>query len=647
MRPVRLVIIGDSLNISEGFMNLHIPVDIMPLFPINSMLSYAMHNLIAFDDSVDGPFPVSSVRIERTIVGQEAELDVQVEIYEMMDTQSTKYHSDCYVDNTGKSGDSIDNVLVSSNQTLDRYNDNAKEVLDPSSQDLSFLGALMKEMEPGSHSQHNTCHIIMISIDVRDRTIDNSLAYIRLQNQAIQTCLYQWYRDKFNIAIDVDYPEALSMDSHLFQEPTDQLHVSVILCLDQSSQFISDEYMSQILHLADEFNMDVYQPDEDPFNAEICLDMVLKHILLPQEGFLSEDQDTNLIIQPISLDVRSQSPEASESKEMTLDSLKNISYMTPDHRLRANIVGSPPSNRLLQGYETDMIAVTNLASVNSPESSKEDSSSINLSSSALKEERTPSTGMQASPVITPKPAIRSTIKSTRKRSLFVSPSKVIPLREHLAFNINIINDHFAIMNDGPSLKDSPVENMCRKTAHDQRRSSIEKLIDYASSSFNMKSVNTPTKDMIEVLQMNRQSNENNRSEVLVRTRKSSSSFEVIKGMVVSASALLESSPKTHESNPSGFDSMNEGAIIYKNHDSPTSTSNDSTNAPGIDYIDPNLWSSNSLNKCERCGFEFNIIIRKHHCRKCGHLICHKCSIMDHGKIRICRECHKRKASMVS
>eukprot|EP00475_Leptophrys_vorax_P010625 TRINITY_DN17204_c0_g3_i3.p1 TRINITY_DN17204_c0_g3~~TRINITY_DN17204_c0_g3_i3.p1 ORF type:complete len:328 (+),score=56.51 TRINITY_DN17204_c0_g3_i3:30-986(+) len=59
------------------------------------------------------------------------------------------------------------------------------------------------------------------------------------------------------------------------------------------------------------------------------------------------------------------------------------------------------------------------------------------------------------------------------------------------------------------------------------------------------------------------------------------------------------------------------------------------------------WESNdSSNKCRVCKSEFGIFNRKHHCRKCGRLVCNPCSssrgyIDDNtkgGPVRLCDDC---------
>jgi hypothetical protein len=41
---------------------------------------------------------------------------------------------------------------------------------------------------------------------------------------------------------------------------------------------------------------------------------------------------------------------------------------------------------------------------------------------------------------------------------------------------------------------------------------------------------------------------------------------------------------------------------------------------------PVFTADNATNACEHCGIEFMLLVRpRHHCRSCGHLVCHDCS----------------------
>jgi len=59
-----------------------------------------------------------------------------------------------------------------------------------------------------------------------------------------------------------------------------------------------------------------------------------------------------------------------------------------------------------------------------------------------------------------------------------------------------------------------------------------------------------------------------------------------------------------------------------------------------------LWQDdNSIKNCNVCSEKFTFLFRKHHCRKCGLIICENCSIIcasitDKDKIRICNKCEQ-------
>ncbi|KAF3846798.1 hypothetical protein F7725_003876 [Dissostichus mawsoni] len=49
-------------------------------------------------------------------------------------------------------------------------------------------------------------------------------------------------------------------------------------------------------------------------------------------------------------------------------------------------------------------------------------------------------------------------------------------------------------------------------------------------------------------------------------------------------------------------------------------------------------------KCMRCFKNFSLIKRRHHCRKCGFLVCNACS-KQRARLRVCSLCHKKKEEM--
>lgn len=63
-----------------------------------------------------------------------------------------------------------------------------------------------------------------------------------------------------------------------------------------------------------------------------------------------------------------------------------------------------------------------------------------------------------------------------------------------------------------------------------------------------------------------------------------------------------------------------------------------------------VWVPDSLSPtCFICGAKFTFIVRKHHCRQCGHVVCGKCSsrkkeLPGRGKKRVCDECFDKQPS---
>ena len=53
-----------------------------------------------------------------------------------------------------------------------------------------------------------------------------------------------------------------------------------------------------------------------------------------------------------------------------------------------------------------------------------------------------------------------------------------------------------------------------------------------------------------------------------------------------------------------------------------------------------------VTQCKSCGFVFSFIIRKHHCRMCGHVFCRYCAAETWplpkfeylSPVRVCRKC---------
>ena len=63
-----------------------------------------------------------------------------------------------------------------------------------------------------------------------------------------------------------------------------------------------------------------------------------------------------------------------------------------------------------------------------------------------------------------------------------------------------------------------------------------------------------------------------------------------------------------------------------------------------------VWKANdSATECTACGLVFNMLIRRHHCRYCGHIFCNECCHHKHHlviygyctPVRVCNKCIKK------
>eukprot|EP00730_Choanoeca_flexa_P015902 TRINITY_DN7409_c0_g1_i4.p1 TRINITY_DN7409_c0_g1~~TRINITY_DN7409_c0_g1_i4.p1 ORF type:complete len:242 (+),score=36.15 TRINITY_DN7409_c0_g1_i4:33-758(+) len=65
------------------------------------------------------------------------------------------------------------------------------------------------------------------------------------------------------------------------------------------------------------------------------------------------------------------------------------------------------------------------------------------------------------------------------------------------------------------------------------------------------------------------------------------------------------------------------------------------------------WTPDGHGKCQICAVKFTVVRRRHHCRKCGKLVCGKCAPKDNTKpipkqghldpVRHCKECYRSPA----
>ena len=66
-----------------------------------------------------------------------------------------------------------------------------------------------------------------------------------------------------------------------------------------------------------------------------------------------------------------------------------------------------------------------------------------------------------------------------------------------------------------------------------------------------------------------------------------------------------------------------------------------------------VWEDDkTINRCQKCGFIFTTLRRKHHCRACGQIVCGKCSSHScilpqldyHSPVRVCGDCYTKLCS---
>eukprot|EP01104_Vermistella_antarctica_P020837 TRINITY_DN909_c0_g1_i1.p1 TRINITY_DN909_c0_g1~~TRINITY_DN909_c0_g1_i1.p1 ORF type:complete len:369 (-),score=65.56 TRINITY_DN909_c0_g1_i1:51-1157(-) len=127
---------------------------------------------------------------------------------------------------------------------------------------------------------------------------------------------------------------------------------------------------------------------------------------------------------------------------------------------------------------------------------------------------------------------------------------------------------------------------------------------------------------------------------------SSSPLTISKG---SPSHSPSSSPTQSPSNES----------TYRRQGSKTPLRPDDSSSSGAgshEGADISWWMPDSASKeCLRCGHKFNVVIRRHHCRNCGKLICSGCStnrmsVPDkgfHERVRVCNLCYRKRKGAIT
>lgn len=76
------------------------------------------------------------------------------------------------------------------------------------------------------------------------------------------------------------------------------------------------------------------------------------------------------------------------------------------------------------------------------------------------------------------------------------------------------------------------------------------------------------------------------------------------------------------------------------------TSNGVTEIPVTDLSPATIWIPDSeVSECQTCLKSFSFLIRKHHCRLCGRVVCGDCSkfrmVLEKSNkpVRVCRSCY--------
>ena len=84
-----------------------------------------------------------------------------------------------------------------------------------------------------------------------------------------------------------------------------------------------------------------------------------------------------------------------------------------------------------------------------------------------------------------------------------------------------------------------------------------------------------------------------------------------------------------------------GRVCRWNLESSTASASDGLSGDVSHWL-----SDNDVPACKRCDLNFNAFVRRHHCRNCGRVVCHKCSrqravipLLDFTRpVRVCDDC---------
>jgi hypothetical protein len=101
-------------------------------------------------------------------------------------------------------------------------------------------------------------------------------------------------------------------------------------------------------------------------------------------------------------------------------------------------------------------------------------------------------------------------------------------------------------------------------------------------------------------------------------------------------------PQSTSSTPSGYTPINmrqsAPPVVRLNNN----TANNYRGPKNISVLPESRWHQDKLYaRCEQCARSFNLLIRKHHCRYCGRVLCDTCSSLKVKNLRACQSCFQK------